>query len=204
MKNLDERIDSYISESAVFAQPILVHLRKLIHESCPEVSETLKWGFPHFEYKGEILCSMASFKRHCSFGFWRASIMKDPHNLLQTVGKTAMGHLGQIADISDLPTDEILKEYVKEAALLNEQGIKVPAKPKAAEKKEKPIPDYIVTALSGSQSAMQTFQSFSLSQKKEYIEWITEAKTEATREKRLATAVEWMAEGKIRNWKYVK
>jgi uncharacterized protein YdeI (YjbR/CyaY-like superfamily) len=204
MKEQDERIDSYIAKSAVFAQQILIHLRQLIHESCPGVVETIKWGFPHFEYKGEILCHMAAFKKHCSFGFWKASIMNDPHKLLQTIGKTAMGHLGQITDISTLPDDNILKEYIKEAAHLNEKGIKLPVKPKQTDKKETPIPDYILSAISENPEALKTFQNFSPSNKRDYLEWITEAKTEETRYKRLETAVEWMGEGKIRNWKYVR
>jgi len=105
MKNQGDRIDLYISKSASFAQPILMHLRPLIHKSCPDVVETIKWGFPHFEYCDEIICSMASFKMHCTFGFWKASIMDDPHNLLQRMGKSAMGHLGQLTDISSLPPD---------------------------------------------------------------------------------------------------
>lgn len=204
MKDHDQRIDLYISNSAAFAQAILIHLRQLIHKSCPEVLETIKWGFPHFEYKGEILCSMASFKQHCTFGFWKASIMSDPHQLLQTHGKTAMGHMGQLSDISDLPPDHILIEYIKEAARLNEEGIKVPAKPKLPAKKETAVPDYLISALGENMDALKTFQNFSSSNKKEYIDWITEAKTEETRHKRLATAIEWMAEGKIRNWKYAR
>ncbi len=204
MKNQDPRIDSYIAKSATFAQPILIYLRELIHHSCPDVVETIKWGFPHFEYSGEILCSMASFKKHCAFGFWKASIMSDPHKLLQTIGKTAMGSLGQIADISQLPPDAILIDYIKEAASLNKDGIKVPSKVKPGEKKETLVPDYILSALNGNKEALETFDNFSPSNKKEYIEWITEAKTEETRNKRLETAMEWMAEGKGRNWKYMR
>jgi uncharacterized protein YdeI (YjbR/CyaY-like superfamily) len=204
MNSQDPRIDEYISRSAPFAQPILNHLRNLIHRSCPDVVETVKWSFPHFEYSGEILCHMASFKKHCSFGFWKASIMSDPHKLLQTVGKTAMGHLGQITDISELPKDEILLEYINEAARLNKEGIKLPAKPKSVGKTETAVPDYILSALEENKKALATFQNFSPSNRREYLEWITDAKSEATRIKRLETAIEWMAEGKIRHWKYVK
>ncbi|MEJ7692383.1 YdeI/OmpD-associated family protein [Daejeonella sp.] len=203
MKNQDPRIDEYIANSVSFAQPILIHLRHLIHESCPDVTETMKWSFPHFEYSGEILCSMASFKKHCSFGFWKASLMNDPHNLLQTIGKTAMGSMGQIIDVSDLPSDTILNEYIKEAAQLNREGVKVPSKPKTELKKDSVVADDIIEALGANPAAMKTFESFSPSNKKEYVEWITGAKTEATRKSRLESAVEWMAEGKIRHWKYV-
>ena len=204
MKNYDQRIDSYISKSVPFAQPILIYLRQLIHESCPDVAETIKWGFPHFEYKGEILCSMASFKKHCTFGFWKASIMNDPHHVFQTVGKTAMGQMGQITNISELPKDDILIEYIKEAARLNEEGIKVPSKPKSVDTREIPVPDYFMAALNENEEALETFRNFSSSNKKEYLQWITQAKTENTRHKRLATAIEWLAEGKIRNWKYAR
>lgn len=202
MKNQDKRIDHYIAKSAIFAQPILTHLRQLIHKSCPDVVETIKWGFPHFEYAGEIVCSMASFKMHCSFGFWKASLMNDPHSLLQRMGKTAMGNLGQITDIAVLPPDAIIEEYVKEAARLNSEGIRLPAKPKSDKTKETQTPDDILRALAANKEALKTFENFSPSNKKEYVEWITEAKTEETRNRRLETTIEWMAEGKIRHWKY--
>lgn len=202
MKNQDDRIDHYISKSASFAQPILMHLRALIHKSCPDVVETIKWGFPHFECCGEIVCSMASFKKHCSFGFWKASSMSDPHQLMQRIGKTAMGNLGQLNDISELPPDSILEEYINEAVRLNREGIKRLARPKPAEKKETHTPDYILKALAANADALKTFENFSPSNKKEYVEWITGAKKEDTRNKRLETAIKWMAEGKIRHWKY--
>ncbi len=179
-----------MAKSADFAQPILHQLRQVVHDACPEVEETIKWGFPHFEYKG-ILCSMAAFKQHCAFGFWKASLMSDPNRLLSTVGKTAMGHFGQIKSVADLPSDPILKRYIKEAVKLNHEEAKLP-------KRAKP------SALSKNKKALKAFESFSYSNKKEYVEWVTEAKTEETREKRLATSVDWMAEGKVRNWKYVK
>jgi uncharacterized protein YdeI (YjbR/CyaY-like superfamily) len=197
----DHRIDAYISKSQPFARPILKHLRQLIHDTCSEAEETVKWGFPHFEYKG-VLCSMASFKQHCAFGFWKASLMSDPHKIFSQ-GDTAMGHLGQIKSLADLPSDKILKEYIKEAVKLNQAGIKLPAKTPSAEKKLT-LPGYFKKALSKSKKALKTFEGFSYSHRKEYIEWITEAKSEETRDKRLVTAIEWMAEGKSRHWKYVK
>jgi uncharacterized protein YdeI (YjbR/CyaY-like superfamily) len=204
MPSTDTRIDSYIEKSDSFAKPILKHLRQLVHKGCPEVEETIKWGFPHFEYKG-ILCSMASFKQHCSFGFWKASVMKDEKKLLNPVGKTAMGHFGRITSLKDLPADKVIIEYIKEAVRLNENEIKLPTRIKAGTtKKELKIPDDLLAALKKNKAAMKTYENFSPSNKKEYVEWITGAKTEDTRKTRLQTAIEWMSDGKIRNWKYVR
>jgi uncharacterized protein YdeI (YjbR/CyaY-like superfamily) len=204
MGKRDKRIDVYIAKSAPFAQPILNHLRDLVHTACPDVEETMKWSFPHFDYAGEILCSMASFKKHCSFGFWKASLLSDPEGLLEVVGKTSMGSLGQITSLSDLPSDRILIKYTREAAKLNKEGVKVPSKAKTPVKKELQVPDYFMKAISKNKKALKTFEGFSNTNKKEYVEWVDGAKTEETKEKRLETAVEWMADGKIRHWKYVK
>lgn len=201
MGHTDPRVDAYIAKSQEFAKPILTHIRELVHKACPQVEETIKWGFPHFEYKG-VLCSMASFKNHCAFGFWKAALMKDPHKLMTAVGETAMGQFGKITSLPDLPNDQILLEYITEAMRLNEEGVKLPAKPKK-EKQQLEIPDYFMAALSNNKKARTTFENFSYSHKREYVEWLTEAKSEATRQKRLET-LEWLAEGKIRNWKYVK
>ena len=204
MKHTDARIDLYIAKSADFAQPILLHLRKLVHIACPDAEETIKWGFPHFEYCGEILCSFASFKKHCVFSFWKASIMTDPYHVMETIGRTAMGHLGKITDMSELPTDTIIKEYIKEAAKLNKDGIKLPSKSKTSSQKQLLIPDYLIQALKKNKKALATFEKFSPSHKNQYVEWITEAKTNATRNKRLITTIEWLTEGKDLNWKYKK
>lgn len=203
MPAIEPKVDSYIGRSADFAKPILTHLRDLIHQAAPQIGETIKWGFPNFEYKG-IVCSMASFKSHCTFTFWKAAVMNDPHQILRTRGETAMGHFGQIKSLGDLPSDEILKEYIKEAVRLNEEGIKVPSKNTTSAPRALEVPDDLLGALSKNTRAKATFENFSPSNKREYVEWITEAKTDATRGKRLETAVEWMAEGKVRNWKYIK
>jgi len=197
----DSRIDTYIAKAQPFAQPVLEHLRELIHAACPGVEETMKWSFPHFMYKGAILASMASFKQHMAFGFWKASIMNDPHNILTITDRDAMGHMGQIRSLKDLPKDKILKEYIKQAAKLNEQGIKI-ERAKPAAKKELEVPDYFMKAIKKNKAALKTFEAFSTSNKREYVEWITEAKTDDTRDKRMTQAIEWMAEGKVRNWKY--
>jgi len=203
MPNKNERIDRYIEKSADFAKPILKHIRGLVHKAIPDIEETWKWSFPHFDYNGSNVCSMAAFKQHCAFGFWKASIMSDPDKILAGE-KTAMGHLGQIKSLKDLPTDKILIAYIKEAARLNKEGIKLPSKPKNTEKKELEVPDYFIKALSKDKTAKKVFDGFSHSHKKEYVEWITEAKTETTRESRMETALEWLSEGKLRHWKYKK
>lgn len=201
MENTDPRIDVYIEKSADFARPILIHLRHLIHETCPLISETIKWGFPHFEHKGTV-CSMAGFKQHCVFSFWKASLLNDSQKLFHDNGKTAMGQLGQIKTLNDLPPDDVLKAYIREAWELNEKNIKLPAKNKAPQTKQLDIPTYFTDALSRNQKALENFENFSYSHKKEYVEWLTEAKTEATRANRLATTLEWLEEGKSRMWKY--
>lgn len=201
MGQKDPRVDAYIANSADFAQPILNHIRNLVHATCPDVEETLKWGFPNFLYKG-ILCSMTSFKNHCALGFWKVEIRSS----VKDDGKAerGMGQFGRITAISDLPKEEILIQYIKEAMELNDAGVKSPARAKPKEKKELDIPDYFMAVLRKNEKALATFEQFSYSHKKEYLEWITEAKSEETRNKRLETAIEWMSEGKARNWKYIK
>jgi uncharacterized protein YdeI (YjbR/CyaY-like superfamily) len=202
MPSFDPRIDAYIEKAAPFAQPIMEHIREVVHKACPQVEETVKWGFPHFEYKG-ILCNMAAFKKHCSFGFWKAALMKDEKNVLNVANKHSMGHFDKITSLKDLPADKILISYIKEAMRLNEEDIKLPAKPKSA-KPELETPAELLAALKKNKTAQKTFENFSPSHKREYIEWITEAKTDATREKRIATTIEWLTEGKSRHWKYTK
>lgn len=202
MGKRDARVDAYIAKSADFAKPILEHLRELVHTACPQVEETMKWSFPHFDYKG-MMCSMASFKQHCAFGFWKASLLPDSAKLLAQ-SREAMGQLGQIKSLADLPADDVLISYIKEAARLNDENIKLPSKAQTAEKKEIAVPDYVAQALRQNKQASATFENFSYSNKKEYVEWITEAKTDETRNKRLATAIQWLNEGKSKNWKYEK
>lgn len=200
MTRQDPRIDVYMAKAAPFAQPILQHIRKLVHKACPDITETMKWSFPHFEYKG-VVCSMAAFKQHCAFGFWKASIMKDPNKIMQLKDRGAMGHFDRITSIKDLPADKIMLAYIKEAVQLNENGVKLPAKTKTVQK-EITVPSDVTAALKKNAKARKVFEAFSPSHKKEYIEWVTEAKTEPTRIKRLNTMMEWLEEGKDRNWKY--
>ena len=195
MGKKDPRIDAYIARSADLARPILRHLRDIVHEGCPDVEETIKWGMPSFEHKG-ILGGMAAFKAHCAFMLWKGS-------LVGAKNRDAMGQFGRITALSDLPKDSVLLGYVREAARLNEEGVKVPRAPRAA-KKPLEMPADLAAALKKNAKARATFEGFSRSHKREYVEWITGAKTEETRKKRLGTAIEWMAEGKPRMWKYMR
>ncbi len=195
MGKKDPRVDAYIAKSADFAKPILRHLREIVHKGCPEVEETMKWSLPHFMYRG-MLCSMAAFKSHCAFGFWKSK-------LIAPEKPEAMGQFGRIASISDLPRDSMLLDYVREAARLNETGEKVARKPPRPREALANPPD-LAAVLRKNEKARATFEGFSPSHRREYVEWITDAKTEETRKKRLDTAVEWMAEGKPRNWKYMR
>jgi len=200
MNQTDPHIDAYISKSADFAQPVLKHLRQLVHQASPQITETMKWSMPFFEYKG-TLCNMAAFKQHCTFGFWKGAMLADPEKILNIKDDNSMGQLGRIISLADLPSDELLIQYIHEAILLNEQGVKnVKAKPVA--KTELLIPEYFTNFLNGYPQAKDNFDKGSYSHKQEYVDWIVEAKTEATRQKRMQTAAEWLAEGKSRNWKY--
>ncbi|MFN6944593.1 MAG: YdeI/OmpD-associated family protein [Cytophagaceae bacterium] len=197
----DKRVDEYIENANPELQPILHHFRGLVHQLSPEIIETIKWGFPNFEYKGPLF-SMAAFKNHCAFTIHKASVLEDKHGLLEMVGKTAMGQFGKIASLKDLPSDEILKDYLRAAIQVNEQGVK-PAK-KSPSEKELPDSPHFFEALNDDAEALRNYEAFSYSNKKDYLAWINEAKTEATRDKRIATAIEWLREGKTRHWKYRK
>jgi uncharacterized protein YdeI (YjbR/CyaY-like superfamily) len=202
MGTRDRRIDAYMVKSAEFARPILTHLRTLVHRGCPGVTETMKWSMPAFEYNG-FLCGMAAFKNHCTFGFWKSKLLKDPHNILESKQKTAMGNLGCITNVSDLPSDHVILGFIKQAARLNERGVKLPSR-RPPIKRRLQIPRYVATALRKNPKARAVFEGFSHSHKKEYVEWITEAKTAGTRQRRMAKTVEWLTDGKERNWKYAR
>ncbi|HTK38634.1 MAG TPA: YdeI/OmpD-associated family protein [Pyrinomonadaceae bacterium] len=199
MPTIDPRVDAYIDRSADFAKPILTHIRKLVHAACPDVKETMKWSFPHFDYKDQMMCSMASFKQHCAFGFWKQSLLEDAAFPAE---KTAMGSFGRLTSIADLPDDRTMKKLITDAMRLNDAGIKVKRTFVSSDKKELVVPEVLRHALAKHDAAAETFNNFPYSCKKEYVEWISEAKTDATRDKRLATTIEWLAEGKRRNWKY--
>ena len=183
MPTTDPRIDAYIAKSADFAQPILEHLRAIVHAACPDVEETMKWSFPHFMYNG-MLCSMASFKAHCAFNFWKAELLMDDSN------REAMGQFGRIASVKDLPSKKALTAYIRQAMQLNDEGVKAPARAKPAAPRPLEVPDYLLAALKKTPGALKQFEAFSPSKKREYADWLTEAKTEATRDRRLEQAVE--------------
>jgi len=192
----DPRVDAYIDDAAEFARPILKHIRALVHRHCPQAEETLKWRMPTFMYHG-MLCGMAAFKQHCAFGFWK-------HKLVVGVERddSAMGQFGCVKSVKDLPSPKLLAGYIKKAMQLNEEGVSVPrarARPRPAPK----APDDLAAALKRNRKAAAVYAAFSPSARLEYVDWISEAKRDETRAKRLATAVEWIAEGKQRNWKYM-
>lgn len=200
-----KQVDDYIAKSADFAKPILKHLREIIHKACPEVEEKIKWGMPSFEFNGPMV-GFASFKAHTSLGFWKAAIMKDKDILLGRKAQSSMGNVGRISSMSDLPKDNVLIRWIKEAVKLNEMNVKVPKgiSSKYGAKGEIKTPSYMMKAINADKKAKETWANFAPSHKREYNEWITDAKTEETREKRMATMLEWLGEGKQRNWKYMK
>ncbi|MBS1505069.1 MAG: YdeI/OmpD-associated family protein [Bacteroidetes bacterium] len=204
MGKKNKQVDAYIAKSAEFARPILTHLRELVHEACPDVEEVIKWGFPNFDYKG-VMCNMAAFKQHCSFGFWKYSLMNDPKGILTSRNDGgSMGNFSKITSLKDLPSDKILLGFLKQAVDLNEQEIKRPVKTTPKGTKTIDTPDYLARALKKNKTAYEIFENFAYSHRKEYIQWFEEAKTEETRNKRIAQAIEWISEGKGRNWKYAK
>ena len=199
MATKDSRIDAYIAKSADFAKPILKHLRKVVHAGCPEVVETMKWSMPHFDHKG-LMCGMAAFKEHCGFGFWKADLVLDRGEDRE---KSGIGSFGPVRSLADLPNEKTLVGYVKKAAALNEAGVQVPRRTQPKKRKPLPMPADFTAALKKNRKARKTFDDFSPSHRREYIEWITEAKREETRKERLAKSLKWLAEGKARNWKYM-
>ena len=199
MASRDPRIDAYIAKSADFARPILTHLREAVHAACPQVEETLKWNAPAFMHGGKILCSMAAFKQHAAFGFWQGAqvVEHDPK------AAEAMGQFGRITGLADLPGKAEFTRYAKRAMKLIDEGVK-PLPTKTGKPKPPPAPPSdLAAALKKNKQAQVTFNAFPPSQQREYIEWITEAKREETRQKRLVQAIEWLSEGKPRNWKYM-
>jgi len=208
----DPRFDLYIAKAKPFAQPILIHLRELVHKACPGVVETIKWSRPFFEYKGVILGNMSAFNEHCSFGFWGEEIgaVLREANVIQDGG---MGSLGRITNINDLPSNKQMLAFLKQAREFIDNGqytspiaarnkvVKADPATPAAKKTDEPTPEF-AKALKANKQASAVFQKFAPSCKREYIEWIAEAKRPETRDKRIAQAIEWIAEGKQRHWKY--
>ena len=220
MPTYDARVDAYIGKAQPFAQPILEYLREVVHEGCPEVEEAIKWGMPHFTYKG-LFCAIAGFKHHCAChifnfksvdpdGAKRSAAEKDGTGQRPAKpGDKGMGVLGKITSLKDLPSKRVLIGYVKKAKALKDSGVvTVMSRKKRAPKPDAPksieAPAYLLAALKKSKGAQQVFAGFSPSARRDYIEWLTDAKTEETRNRRLLQAIEWISQGKQRNWKYMK
>ncbi len=193
----DPRIDAYIARAAPFAQPILEHLRAAVHAHCPDVEETLKWSMPHFVHGGEIVCNMAAFKAHVAFGFWKGELVTGQ----MPQHRQAMGQFGRLASVADLPDAATLGELIAKAVELIDAGVKKP-RPLKHPKPAAELPGDLSEALACNAAARATFEAFPPGQRREYIDWINEAKRAETRARRIAQAVEWLAEGKRRNWKY--
>jgi uncharacterized protein YdeI (YjbR/CyaY-like superfamily) len=198
--SIDPRVDAYIAKAPAFARPVLEHLRATVHAASAEATETIKWGMPFFEYHGRPMCMMAAFKQHCSFGFWRARAAGDSGD------NEGMGQYGKLTAVGDLPSQRELGAAVKAAMQRIDAGPATP-RTKATKAKAPPrVPDELAAAFALKKHAVAKthFAAFSPSAQREYTDWITEAKTEATRQKRIATTLAWLAEGKPRNWKYIK
>ena len=197
-------VDAYIAKSADFAQPILEFLRDAIHEAVPNVVEEMKWSRPFFVYKGIIFGNMSAFKAHCSFGLWGKEIgaaLRDD-DLVQGNG---MGTFGRLTSVKNLPPRKKLIDYLRIAAAAVDDGVRTKSwtRPRpSVVKAEVPVPDALAAALKKNKTAAKIFATMPPSCRKEYNTWIAEAKRDETRDKRVATAIEWIAEGKSRNWKY--
>lgn len=197
----DPRIDAYIAKSAEFARPILSRLRAVVHAACPEAEETLKWGAPSFTYRGKILCGMAAFKQHAAFGFWQGAQVTGSG---MEAGAGAMGQFGRLTQLSDLPGKRELIGYIRQFMALIDSGAKRATTKAAAPRASLDVPDDLAAALNKNAKARATFDGFAPGYRRDYIEWITEAKREDTRQRRLEQTIEWLDEGKPRNWKYMK
>ncbi|TIS96872.1 YdeI/OmpD-associated family protein [Mesorhizobium sp.] len=201
--NHNAKVDAYAEQAKDFAKPILAHLRGLIHATCPEVVEEVKWGIPHFDYRGEMMCIFAAYNKHCSFSFWKDSLMADVRLRRNTELAAAKRFMGNLASLGDLPADFELIAWIKEAMSLNDRGVKVPPR-KSKDPKEVEIPAAFAAALAAKPEIKTIFDSKSASFQKEYNIWIGEAKTDGTRVKRIEESLSWIIEGKGRFWKYAK
>ena len=212
-QKLDPRVDAQIEGAPGFARPVLRHLRTLIHQA-GEVEETIKWQRPFFLHQGEIVCSLGAFKEHCSLGIWGEG-MSDVLRADGVSGDDASGSIGRITCLADLPDDALLLHWLRKAVAIAAakasapRGARIKAAPQKAGKSlpqiakgELATPEDLVRELARVAGATENFQAFAPSCRKEYVEWIEEAKRPETRAKRLGEAVGWIAEGKRRNWKY--
>lgn len=195
MPTPDARIDAYLAAAPAFAQPILARLREDVHAACPGVQETMKWSRPHFLLDGKLLCGMSAFKAHCAFGFW-AREGAEPGQ------PGAMGDFGRITTLADLPPRAELRRRIRAAAALLQAGAPRAHKPDRAPRAAGAMPTDFSTALDATPAARAHYDAFPPGKQRDYLEWVLEAKRADTRERRIAQAVEWLAEGKSRNWKY--
>ena len=196
MPSEDPRVDAYIAKSPEFAKPILTRIREMVHSACPDVEEKIKWSSPFFDYKGQMMCGMAAFKQHCSLIFWKAPLIEGvPDN-----GDPARGSFGRITSLKELPSKQVFTGFIKAAMALNDAGVTI-KRPKTT-KPEPKVPKELAAALKKNTKAATVFANFPRGHRREYCEWIDEAKREETKTKRVNQAIEWIAEGKSRNWKY--
>jgi hypothetical protein len=195
MPTVDPRIDTYLAGAPDFARPILERLREDVHAACPDVVETIKWSRPHFLLAGKLLCGMSAFKAHCAFGFWEREDAEPGQG-------GAMGDYGRITTLADLPSRSELRKQIKAAAALLLSGATRAVKPNREPRPQLEMPADFAAALAKVGAAKQHYEAFAPSKQRDYLEWVLEAKREETRAKRIAQAVEWLAEGKSRNWKY--
>ena len=198
------RVDAYIENAEAFAKPILTHLRALLHATCPDVVEEIKWGIPHFDYRGEMMCIFATHKQHCSFTFWKDALMDDARLRANGDLPAAKRFMGKLTRLADLPPDDQLTGWIREAMSLNERGIKLPPRKSDGPKPPVGIPEAFAQELSANPEIKAIFDGKSASFQKEYNVWIGDAKTDATRDKRIEESLAWIAEGKGRFWKYAK
>jgi hypothetical protein len=194
-------VTAYVAKAPDFARPILTHIRKVVHAACPDVEETIKWGCPHFQYHG-MLCAMATFKAHCKLGFWRGALVVPTTD--KKKASDALRRLDHLTALSDLPPDRVLVSYVKRSMALAAQCVKAPHMANRTPRPALAAPAYLTAAIKRQPRALATWKALAPSHRRDYIEWVTGAKTEPTRARRLATTVEWLAEGKSRNWKYAR
>ncbi|HST06697.1 MAG TPA: YdeI/OmpD-associated family protein [Gemmatimonadaceae bacterium] len=197
MGKRDPRVDAYLGKAPAFAKPILAHVRALVHEACPDVEETLKWSVPHFEHRG-VLCGMAAFRQHCNIILWKGALIPGGN------GRDEKGNFRNITSLADLPSDKSMLALFEQAARLNEEGVKSPRRKRATASKPVSVPAELATALARNKKAAAAFEKFPPSHKREYAQWIAEAKGEETRQRRVKSAIGWIAAGKARNWKYEK
>lgn len=200
MSARDKRVDAYIAKAQPFAKPILTHIREAVHQACPDVEEAIKWGMPAFSYKGPM-CGMAAFKQHATFGFWKSSLVFGKNDRY-AVDPNGMAAFGRMTSLADLPPKKALAGYIRKAAALNDQGVKVERTRRP--RTPLPVPPALAAALTKNGAAKSAFDALPPSHQREYNEWIGDAKTDETRTRRVAQAVQWIAEGKSRNWKYAR